>query len=79
MRLTVGDIRKAIANLPDHAEVFPDWQHGYEPDDCEAGVELRGIEVSNNEPFAPYVSVLVKLFYLDDRDEPSDDEGERRD
>jgi hypothetical protein len=62
--MTVGDLRKLIADLPDDMNVRPQWLPGEEPGDHEPGVEIHGFDVANGE-----LLVRISLFYLDEIDE----------
>lgn len=64
--MTVGELRSALAGLPDNAPVYPEWT-GRIPGDHEPGVRMHGVRQSNGE-----AQVLVSLFYLDEDEE--DDE-----
>lgn len=59
--LTVGLLRRVIADLPDDAIIRPAWAHSMTPGDNEPGVVLQGFDVCDGELLA-----LVGLFYLDD-------------
>jgi hypothetical protein len=63
--LTVGDIRRLIADLPDDAPVYPDWG-GNPPADHEPGVEIIGAEYGGaaQDVGEPHLRILVGLFYL---------------
>lgn len=67
MNLTVGELRKLIAQLPDEALIYPNWAEGCLPNDNEPGVEIVGIisgwDVQARKDF---LSVEVRLFYPDD-------------
>lgn len=65
-KLTVGELRKLIADLPDDACIWPDW--GREPGGDDPCVELCGFErVEAASVASPaYLAVMVALLPLDD-------------
>ena len=60
--LSVGHIRRLIADLPDDAEISPDWFDG-PPGDDRPAVVLHAVTVRGGELLA-----LVSLIDLDDED-----------
>lgn len=69
MKLTVGDIRKAIEGLPDDAPVYPDWAPGCIPNDNDPGVEIRGCRSQYTDLHdRPCLEILVSLFHPDDQE-----------
>ena len=62
--MTVGNLRKLIANLPDDAGIHPDWDDP--PDDDSPGVTLGGFKVGSYKGGGKYLSVLVALAYPED-------------
>lgn len=58
--MTVGDLRGLISQLPDDANIRPQWRPGDEPDDDAPGVVLYGFDVTGGELMA-----RVGLFYLE--------------
>jgi hypothetical protein len=69
--LTVGDIRKAIAGLPDSAPLNPMWASG-PPSDSEPGVEIHGCVLDGRDPKDQGLGILVGLFYLEGDDDGDD-------
>jgi hypothetical protein len=65
--MTVGELRLALAGLPDNAPVYPEWNDRI-PKDNEPGVRLHGVRETNGE-----AQVLVSLFYLDDDTDEEDE------
>jgi hypothetical protein len=61
--MTVGELRLALAGLPDNAPVYPEWNDRI-PKGHEPAVRLHGVRESNGE-----AQVLVSLFYLCDDEE----------
>lgn len=59
--MTVGELRKLIADLPDDAAIRPQWNDGEEPGDSSPGVVLHGFDFHDGELLA-----RVGLFWLDD-------------
>jgi hypothetical protein len=68
--MTVGELRSALAGLPDSAPLYPEW-HDRIPSDSEPGVRLHGVQAVNGE-----AQVLVSLFYLDEDTGNSGEEDE---
>ena len=59
--MTVGELRKLIADLPDAAVIRPQWNEGEEPQGSSPGVVLHGFDFRDGELLA-----RVGLFWLDD-------------
>jgi hypothetical protein len=84
--LTVGGLRKLIADLPDEALIFPDWAHGPPHNEAPA-VEVLGFALEQKQNTAdgkPYLSVQVDVVYLEDmenleRSTDRDDDDEEDD
>lgn len=63
-KITVGDLRKSIANLPDDAEIVPEWEPGFNAGDDEPSVSLQGFIAAEDK-----LVVLVELVYGDEYDD----------
>ncbi|OJW22535.1 MAG: hypothetical protein BGO49_00680 [Planctomycetales bacterium 71-10] len=71
--MTVGDVRRAIAGLPDSATVHPDWSDF--PGDDDPAVRLDFVRAAEDED-GPYLSVGVALVHLDGLDMDDDEDAE---
>ena len=73
---TVGDIRAAIAGLPDEATVFPGWHDG-PPGDSDPAVEVFGFrQCPDPVEKTPGLEILVGIAYLDDFEDDEEDDDE---
>jgi hypothetical protein len=70
--LTIRDVRRLIADLPDQAPVLPDWAEG-PPQDHEPGVEIVGIAIADRGA-GPHLSMKVRLFYLEEEENHTENE-----
>lgn len=61
--LTIGVLRELIKDLPDDTHFKPDWA-GEPPGDHEPGVEITGAALMTDPKGTRYLSIKVKLFYL---------------
>lgn len=68
--MNVGELRKLLEQLPDDADINPDWSSP--PGDDDPAVTLEGFAIRGISG-GRYLSVLVGLQYLDDVDEDNDD------
>lgn len=71
--MTVGDVRKAIAGLPDSATVHPEWSDF--PGDDDPAVRLDFIRAVADAD-GPYLSIGVSLVRLDEIEDDEDDDDE---
>lgn len=62
--LSVGWLRKLIKNLPDDAQIYPDWA-GEHPGDDSPAVRLNAITAGTDDG-KPCLFALVSLVYLNE-------------
>lgn len=67
--LTVGLLRRVIAELPDDAVIRPAWAHSMTPGDGDPGVVLHGFDACDGE-----LRALVGLFDLSEVHGDEEDE-----
>jgi hypothetical protein len=64
--MTVQDLRMLLDQLPPAALVLPDWS--VVPDDDQPGVQIDGAAIATFPGHEPYLSIKVRLFYLDEEE-----------
>lgn len=72
--LTVGGLRRLIADLHDDLDIVPRFYVGFEPGDG-PGVKLERFMVGE-DPEGPALFVDVSLVYFDEIDDEEEEEGD---
>jgi hypothetical protein len=60
MNTTVGELRRAIENLPDDMLILPDWAEPVNVPDWVPSILLHDILVVRNDDEDPYLSVILE-------------------